>query len=135
MSHRHRPGQPTSNAEAPLGITSTGYSSPTAEGKIGSGQPVSAHLIHWRMYGAKPRSRIALTSPTVSAAANPSTTIFTIAKGQSPSVNPLIRHEITGFIVNQKFDSACGLIVERAREPQRRVAHCVAERAVDTRRR
>jgi len=32
-------------------------------------------------------------------AANPSITINTIAKGQSPSVNSLIRHEITGNIV------------------------------------
>jgi hypothetical protein len=31
---------------------------------------------------------------------NPSITIDTIAKGQSPSVNPLIRHEITGNIVD-----------------------------------
>ena len=31
---------------------------------------------------------------------NPSVTIDTIAKGQSPFVNPLIRHEITGNIIN-----------------------------------
>ena len=28
------------------------------------------------------------------------TTIFTVAKGQSPTVNAIIRHEITGNIIN-----------------------------------
>ncbi len=38
--------------------------------------------------------------PTPCTDLNPSVTIETIAKGQSPSVNPLIRHSITGNIIN-----------------------------------